>query len=149
MCTPVCGDGLIRGTEQCDDRNLDPDDGCSASCGSEPGWNCGGEPTACTCGVAASVSPPSSLRLPQTIRVDAEASFSGCGLPLQYFWDCISTTNSGCGGFMAAANANGNTTSSAEFTLYDSDSVTFTVNICLAGTSTCTEVVRQYTVASL
>ena len=97
VCTPICGDGLIRGTEQCDDRNLDPDDGCSASCGSEPGWNCSGEPTGCTCGVAASISPPSSLRLPQTLRVDAGASFSGCALPLQYFWNCTPTTNNGCG----------------------------------------------------
>ncbi|HXN33968.1 MAG TPA: DUF4215 domain-containing protein, partial [Polyangiaceae bacterium] len=36
----VCGDGVINGTEQCDDGNTTPADGCSASCRLEPGFAC-------------------------------------------------------------------------------------------------------------
>jgi fibro-slime domain-containing protein len=36
----VCGDGVINGTEQCDDGNTRPGDGCSASCRLEPGFAC-------------------------------------------------------------------------------------------------------------
>ena len=31
-CTPICGDGLVRVTEQCDDNNTDAGDGCSPTC---------------------------------------------------------------------------------------------------------------------
>ncbi len=43
-----CGDGDIDGNEACDDGNNASGDGCSATCTFEPGWTCGGEPTACT-----------------------------------------------------------------------------------------------------
>lgn len=33
---PGCGDGLISGTEQCDDGNLTNGDGCSSTCTTEP-----------------------------------------------------------------------------------------------------------------
>lgn len=77
-CTATCGDGVKAGTEtcddgkQCDDNNRTPctglgveqcrgmgdgrclsrdGDGCSAACQTESGWNCTGEPSACTkCG---------------------------------------------------------------------------------------------------
>src|SRR5204862_3981845 len=44
-CTPVCGDGLVRGRagadlEPCDDGNLDDDDGCSHACALENGFVC-------------------------------------------------------------------------------------------------------------
>ena len=32
ICAPVCGDGLTIPPEECDDGNLEPDDGCSAAC---------------------------------------------------------------------------------------------------------------------
>lgn len=40
-CTPnctavVCGDGLKQGSEECDDGNTTPGDGCSATCKNEP-----------------------------------------------------------------------------------------------------------------
>jgi cysteine-rich repeat protein len=38
---PVCGDGLRRGVESCDDGNVASGDGCSAICVVEDGWNCG------------------------------------------------------------------------------------------------------------
>src|SRR5690606_12548837 len=31
-CTPVCGDMLIQGSEECEDGNVNPLDGCSAAC---------------------------------------------------------------------------------------------------------------------
>eukprot|EP01126_Amoeba_proteus_P032796 TRINITY_DN3202_c0_g1_i12.p1 TRINITY_DN3202_c0_g1~~TRINITY_DN3202_c0_g1_i12.p1 ORF type:complete len:1533 (-),score=260.60 TRINITY_DN3202_c0_g1_i12:146-4744(-) len=38
-CTTVCGDGLVNGTEQCDDNNTDPNDGCDG-CKTTPFWDC-------------------------------------------------------------------------------------------------------------
>lgn len=35
-----CGDGLITGTEQCDDNNTVSGDGCSSTCQIEPGYQC-------------------------------------------------------------------------------------------------------------
>ncbi|XP_041847930.1 pappalysin-2 [Melanotaenia boesemani] len=42
-----CGDGLIQGTEECDDGNLLDSDGCSKKCYKEKGFNCNGEPSQC------------------------------------------------------------------------------------------------------
>ena len=36
----VCGDGILDPTEQCDDLNADPGDGCDALCQIEEGWEC-------------------------------------------------------------------------------------------------------------
>lgn len=36
----VCGDGVIHGTEQCDDGNLIDGDGCSSACEVETQWKC-------------------------------------------------------------------------------------------------------------
>jgi len=45
----VCGDGLIRGDEGCDDGNTHDQDGCSASCAVEYGWTCAGlGPSVCS-----------------------------------------------------------------------------------------------------
>jgi cysteine-rich repeat protein len=43
----VCGDGVITGSEACDDNNTNPGDGCDASCQIELGWTCTGEPSVC------------------------------------------------------------------------------------------------------
>ncbi|HEX5063336.1 MAG TPA: DUF4215 domain-containing protein, partial [Kofleriaceae bacterium] len=40
VCTPNCGDGVVAGSETCDDGNTAAGDGCSASCALEPGWSC-------------------------------------------------------------------------------------------------------------
>jgi cysteine-rich repeat protein len=42
-----CGDGLIVGSEACDDGDLTAGDGCSAGCAVEPGWTCRGSPSSC------------------------------------------------------------------------------------------------------
>ncbi|XP_068197648.1 pappalysin-2 isoform X1 [Antennarius striatus] len=44
---PFCGDGLIQGSEECDDSNLLDGDGCSKKCLKEIGFNCNGEPSQC------------------------------------------------------------------------------------------------------
>lgn len=38
--TAVCGDGMKSVVEGCDDANTVADDGCSATCTVEPGWEC-------------------------------------------------------------------------------------------------------------
>jgi fibro-slime domain-containing protein len=42
-CTPICGDGKIVGSEQCDlgMGNNGPGKGCNANCTIDPGWVCG------------------------------------------------------------------------------------------------------------
>jgi cysteine-rich repeat protein len=49
---PVCNDGLVEGSEGCDDQGNAAGDGCSPTCAVEPGWSCAGAPSACdeTCG---------------------------------------------------------------------------------------------------
>jgi cysteine-rich repeat protein len=43
----ICGNGIIEGTEQCDDGNTNNEDGCSSICQVEQGWSCSGEPSIC------------------------------------------------------------------------------------------------------
>ena len=55
-CTPICGNGKVELGKQCDDgvspdKKTGPtaiDDGCSATCETEPGWSCAGSPSVCT-----------------------------------------------------------------------------------------------------
>merc|ERR1712153_119318 len=52
-CTPTCGDGVLKGAENCDDGNTADDDGCSAKCLVEESYFCaaaGSACAACTCG---------------------------------------------------------------------------------------------------
>lgn len=44
---PVCPDGIVNGSEQCDDGNTEGADGCTANCMTEPGWLCTGSPSVC------------------------------------------------------------------------------------------------------
>jgi fibro-slime domain-containing protein len=36
----TCGDGILAGSETCDDGNTESKDGCSATCAAEIGWTC-------------------------------------------------------------------------------------------------------------
>ena len=48
-CVATCGDGLVVGSELCDDGNTISGDGCSDICTVESGWSCAGaEPSVCT-----------------------------------------------------------------------------------------------------
>ncbi len=55
----VCGDGAVRGNEQCDDGNGAGGDGCSAACLVEANFACSGQPSACgpICGNSLVESP--------------------------------------------------------------------------------------------
>jgi cysteine-rich repeat protein len=46
-CGTVCGDGIVQGSETCDDANAVNGDGCSNTCNVEPGFNCVGQPSVC------------------------------------------------------------------------------------------------------
>jgi cysteine-rich repeat protein len=52
MCLPpMCGNGVLEGTEMCDDGDLDNGDGCSDQCMVEAGFYCfGNGPTTCRAG---------------------------------------------------------------------------------------------------
>lgn len=69
-----CGDGTIAGSEECDDGNNDPADGCDASCQIEQGWDCDGEPSVCT------ISLPALSGWSQFVLVVA---LLGAGIPVR------------------------------------------------------------------
>lgn len=50
QCGPICGDGVIKGDERCDDGGKDAGDGCDSECRVEPGFSCEGAPSVCTTG---------------------------------------------------------------------------------------------------
>jgi cysteine-rich repeat protein len=54
----TCGDGVIELGEPCDDANINPNDGCSATCNVEPGFMCMGTPSVCTGTPAANCANP-------------------------------------------------------------------------------------------
>lgn len=72
-CVPiVCGDGQLRGSEQCDDGNQIPGDGCSASCVAETATHiCNGSPSVCV----PSIAGDSCENAPAL--VDGQYDFSG------------------------------------------------------------------------
>ncbi len=47
---PVCGDGAVEGTEECDDGNATSGDSCDTECRFESGWDCSGSPCVPACG---------------------------------------------------------------------------------------------------
>jgi len=49
-CLSVCGDGVVASDESCDDGNLQPGDGCSATCTVDAEWSCEGTPSTCNHG---------------------------------------------------------------------------------------------------
>ncbi len=53
-----CGNGLVEGSEVCDDANTNNTDGCSSTCALESGWSCAGQPSRCMFGVP---YPPSQV----------------------------------------------------------------------------------------
>lgn len=83
-CFAVCGDGLIRGTEVCDDDNDVDGDGCSSTCTVETGYECdGAEPTVCTevCGDGFNFG---SNDCDDGDNYDNDGCTSGCEIELGY-----------------------------------------------------------------
>ena len=76
-----CGDGLVEGTESCDDRNLLAGDGCDASCGVEDGWTCMGSPSRCSeiCGDALVVGREACDTAGASATCDADCTAADCG----------------------------------------------------------------------
>ena len=58
-CASVCGNGIRSGAETCDDGNVAPNDGCSATCAIETGFACTGSPSICgpICGNSVTHAP--------------------------------------------------------------------------------------------
>ena len=77
----VCGDGLVEGTESCDDGNGRPGDGCDAACGVEAGWNCMGSPSVCTsiCGDRLRVGAEVCDTGGASATCDADCTAVACG----------------------------------------------------------------------
>jgi cysteine-rich repeat protein len=46
--SPCCGNGEVTAGEPCDDGDLQPSDGCNASCRIEFGYTCTGSPSVCS-----------------------------------------------------------------------------------------------------
>ena len=82
----VCGNGVLEGTEVCDDGGILPGDGCSATCTLEPGYICSGAPSVCatsatngTCATAAVITGTDAYTGEATIGGGAKPTGTGCG----------------------------------------------------------------------
>ena len=42
-CSPTCGNEAMDALEECDDGNIDENDGCGPTCKFEAGWTCTGD----------------------------------------------------------------------------------------------------------
>jgi fibro-slime domain-containing protein len=104
----TCGDGILTGTEQCDDGNTNSGDGCSSTCQVEPGFNCPTPGAACkkieVCGdgvVNIDLTPPEQCDDGNTVSGDGCTSL--CQLepnfvcPTPGGQPCVSTVRCGDG----------------------------------------------------
>jgi fibro-slime domain-containing protein len=75
-CEPIeCGDGLREGTEQCDDGNATPFDGCDSACNNEP--DCSGGTCQAVCGDAV-ILPGTSEACDDGNTQDGDGCSSAC-----------------------------------------------------------------------
>ena len=89
----VCGDGLLTGTEVCDDGNTTDGDGCQGDCKSvTPGWSC-----------SAKLSLPTSLQMKVTYR-DFKAAAAANGHP-DFMYDDLGHVAGITGGVCTTATA--------------------------------------------
>ncbi len=82
---PVCGDGLRRGSEQCDDGNRVFGDGCDPSCLVESGWTCAGAPSACEL-ICSNGRIDAGETCDDGGLVDGDGCDSSCGV--ESGWEC-------------------------------------------------------------
>jgi fibro-slime domain-containing protein len=83
---PVCGDGVLAGSEACDDGNTADGDGCSAGCQVEQGWAC---PAGTSC-VDLQICGNAILEVGETCddhnTIDGDGCSSSC--QLEAGWAC-------------------------------------------------------------
>jgi hypothetical protein len=98
------------------------------------------------CVVTGVLNPPSGLKLPQILTLDATLSSDSCGLPLTYTWACTSGTSTACDIYNDVYN-NPPTQPIIYLTLYELDSFDIVLMVCEQGNpSNCApEINRQYT----
>jgi fibro-slime domain-containing protein len=105
--TPVCGDGIVQVSEQCDDRNS-AFPGCSATCQLEPGYQCpfAGAPCVPVCGDGILVPPAEQCDPAANISNLAQACYStatanaahpACSLKPGWVCDATSCRQTVCG----------------------------------------------------
>ncbi|HVY30201.1 MAG TPA: DUF4215 domain-containing protein [Polyangiaceae bacterium] len=82
---PVCGNGKKENGEACDDGDKDPNDGCSATCTVETGYECPTEGAACmpVCGDGVIVAPE---KCDDENTVNGDGCSSGCSSEMG--WEC-------------------------------------------------------------
>ena len=76
-----CGDGTVVGSETRDDAGTTPGDGCDASCQTETGWLCTGEPSVCAEHILPTLSPWSQLALVGGLLGAGAGGLEGAGEP--------------------------------------------------------------------
>ena len=97
---PRCGDGRVRVGEECDDHDLDPGDGCDATCHLEPNFVC---PTPGDPCVSTIVCGDGTLSPTETCDDHNVAPGDGCGADCQREpgWTCMNVglpcTATACG----------------------------------------------------
>ncbi|MGV8141968.1 MAG: DUF2341 domain-containing protein [Candidatus Woesearchaeota archaeon] len=64
----VCGNGIIEDVEECDDNNIESNDGCSLTCNIEEGYTCVGEPSVCNADSASWPFPSWNYRKQITVN---------------------------------------------------------------------------------
>lgn len=146
----ACGDGVLQGTETCDDGNAADLDGCAAECIVEAGWTCSDEPSVCTplCGNG-------EIDLGETCDDSDTSAGDGCSSA------CLVETGFSCAGEPSACApscGNGNVQTSQGETCDDGNagggdgcSGTCTVEPgynCTGSPSTCTSVCGNGTLQS-
>ena len=77
---PMCGNGVLEGTEACDDGNVNPGDGCSDACVVESGFYCfGNGPSKCRAGNCV-IDQLTALPLTNAFVLDGAGMASAAGL---------------------------------------------------------------------
>lgn len=119
-----CGDGVISGTEACDDGGNATTDGCSATCTVEPGFTCDNDPAPSVCTIATLASFSFTGALGTEASFDADVVNGLTTIPAM-------TRGAGVAGESGANafNSSGwSTTSPAEIDLTDFYAFTITPN---------------------
>jgi cysteine-rich repeat protein len=90
----VCGDGVVTGSEACDDDNTVGDDGCDDACEIEAGWECeGSEPSIC-----AAICGDGLVRGEEVCDDGGTGDGDGCSpeCTIDVGWSCDDAEPSGC-----------------------------------------------------